>query len=142
MEHKILVSRCLIGEPCRYDGGSNPVPWVRALYERGLAVPVCPEVLGGLPTPRVPSERLGDRVVNAAGEDVTAAFQLGAKRALEICRAAGCRQAILKARSPSCGCGEIYDGSFTHTRVPGSGVFAELLEREGVAVRTEEDGPL
>ena len=136
----ILLSACLAGVPCRMDGGSRPCPALLELAIRGEAILACPEVLGGLPTPRSPAERLPDgRVVNAAGEDVTAAFRLGAERALEICRKHGCERAVLKARSPSCGKGTIYDGSFTHTRVPGDGVFAALLREEGIEVLTEEE---
>ncbi len=135
----LLLSACLAGEPCRYDGGDNRVPALAELARRGRAVLVCPERLGGLPTPRSPSERQPDgSVKNRAGEDVTAAFRLGAERALELCRAAGCQAAVLKARSPSCGAGCIYDGSFTHTKIPGDGVFAALLRREGIPVYTEE----
>ena len=98
----IVVSKCLAGEPCRYDGGDNLVPEVRALVERGEAIAVCPEVLGGLPTPRTPSEIQTDgRVRSKQGEDVTEAFLRGAERAMEICRENGCTAAILKARSPS-----------------------------------------
>ena len=136
----LIVSKCLAGAPCRYDGGDNLVPSIRELVETGRAVAVCPEQLGMLPTPRVPSERLpGGRVVNRAGEDVTRAFSLGAQRAMEICRAHGCCGAILKARSPSCGKGVIYDGSFTARRIAGNGVFAQMLLEAGVAVLTEEE---
>ena len=135
-----LVSACLAGVPCRMDGQSKPVPAIRSLVERGEAVPVCPEVLGGLPTPRAPSERQPDgRVVNCEGRDVTAEFRLGAERALALCLERGCSCAVLKARSPSCGKGEIYDGSFTKTRVPGNGVCAELLLAQGIPVLTEEE---
>ena len=124
------------------DGASKPVPALAELAARGEALLVCPEVLGELPIPRIPSERLPDgRVVNAAGEDVSAAFRLGAERALSLCRAMGCGCAVLKARSPSCGKGQIYDGSFSKTLVPGDGVFAALLKREGIAVYTEEEYP-
>jgi Uncharacterized conserved protein len=136
----LLLSACLAGEPCRYDGRDNAVPALAELVRRGEAVPVCPEVLGGLPTPRVPSGRLPDgRVVNQRGEDVTGQFRLGAQRALAICRAHNCDCAVLKARSPSCGKGCIYDGSFTHTRVAGDGVFAALLREAGIPVLTEEE---
>lgn len=136
----LLVSACLAGEPCRYDGKDNLVPALEELAARGEAIPVCPEVLGGLPTPRIPSERLPDgRVVNAEGEDVTEAFRRGAERALSLCRAHGCSRAVLKARSPSCGKGIIYDGTFSHTCVPGDGIFAALLRAEGIPVRTEEE---
>lgn len=136
----ILLSACLAGVPCRYDGGSKPTSELMNLALRGEAVLVCPEVLGGLPTPRSPSERQPDgRVVNAEGEDVTAKYRLGAEAALAICQARGCTRAVLKARSPACGKGEIYDGSFTHTRVPGDGVLAALLRENGVSVTTEEE---
>lgn len=136
----ILVSACLAGVPCRYDGKANSVPAIAALAARGEAVPVCPEVLGGLPIPRTPCERQPDgRVLDREGEDRSAAFERGACRALAICKAHGCVCAVLKARSPSCGRGEIYDGSFTHTRVPGDGVFAALLREEGIPVLTEEE---
>jgi len=136
----LVVSACLAGEPCRYDGRDNLVPEIKALVERGEAVAVCPETLGGLPTPRVPCEIQPDgRVVTRLGEDVTAQFAAGAERALALCRAHGCTGAVLKARSPSCGRGVIYDGSFTGARVPGSGVFAQLLLDAGVPVTTEEE---
>lgn len=136
----LVVSKCLAGVPCRYDGGDNLVSAVKALVDAGEAIAVCPEELGGLPTPRVPCERQPDgRVRNREGEDVTAAFRDGAKRAMDICRAHGCTGAILKARSPSCGKGVIYDGSFTGARVAGNGVFAQLLLDAGLPVWTEED---
>ena len=136
----ILLSACLAGVPCRYDGASKPVPELMALTLRGEALLVCPEVLGGLPTPRVPSERQPDgRIRNQKGEDVTAEYRRGAEAALEICRAHGCTRAVLKARSPSCGKGVIYDGSFTHTPTAGNGVCAALLQAHGVEVLTEEE---
>ena len=135
-----LISACLAGEPCRMDGRAKPVPEIQALVRAGKAVLDCPEVLGGLDTPRSPSERQSDgRVVNRLGQDVTAAFARGAALALEICRNTGCSCAILKARSPSCGKGEIYDGSFTGTRVPGNGACAGLLLEAGIPVLTEEE---
>lgn len=136
----LIVSKCLAGAPCRYDGRDNLVPELRALVEAGEAVAVCPEVLGGLPTPRVPSEIQPDgRVVSRQGEDVTAQFVVGAERAMAVCREHGCTGAVLKARSPSCGKGVIYDGSFTGTRIQGNGVFAQMLLRKGVPVMTEEE---
>jgi len=136
----LIVSKCLAGVPCRYDGKDNLVPEIKALVERGEAVAACPEVLGGLPTPRTPSELQPDgRVLNKQGEDVTAQFVSGAERALEICREHGCAGAILKARSPSCGKGVIYDGSFAEKRVPGNGVFAQMLLDAGIPVMTEEE---
>ena len=136
----ILLSACLAGCPCRYDGLSKAVPALAELAVRGEAVLVCPEVLGDLPTPRIPSERQPDgRVLNRAGEDVTAAFRRGAERALKLCADRGCTLAVLKARSPSCGRGEIYDGSFTGALTPGNGVFVELLLERGIPVCTEEE---
>ena len=136
----LIISKCLAGCPCRYDGRDNLVPALRALVEAGEAVAVCPEVLGGMPTPRAPSELQPDgRVLNNLGEDVTARFVLGAERALALCRAHGCTGAVLKARSPSCGALAVYDGSFTGTLVSGSGVFARLLLDAGIPVATEED---
>lgn len=136
----ILLSACLAGVPCRMDGGSKPCPALLKAAISGEAILVCPEVLGGLPTPRTPSERQPDgRVLNAAGEDVTAQFRLGAERALAICKAQGCTRAVLKARSPSCGKGVVYDGSFTRRLVSGDGVFAELLRSQGIEVLTEDE---
>ncbi len=136
---KLLVSRCLAGFNCRYDGGNNLVAEIRQLVEDGLAVTACPEQLGGLPTPRIPSERVGSRVVNREGTDVTAEFKAGAEAALRIARENSCRTAILKSRSPSCGKGCIYNGQFTGELVPGNGVTADLLLRHGIEVLTEEE---
>ena len=136
---KVLISKCLAGFNCRYDGGNNLVAEIRQLVEDGLAVTACPEQLGGLPTPRIPSERVGSRVVNREGTDVTAEFKAGAEVALRIARENGCRTAILKSRSPSCGKGCIYNGQFTGELVPGNGVTADLLLRHGIEVLTEEE---
>ena len=138
----LLISACLTGVNCKYDGGNNALPeeTLRALRERYRLVPVCPEVLGGLPVPRVPSERLDGRVLNRAGEDVTAAFSDGAGQALRIAREQGCRKALLKARSPSCGSGRIYDGSFSGRLIPGDGVTAELLRAAGFEQIVDEMG--
>ena len=139
-ETMLIVSKCLAGEPCRYDGKDNLVPEIRALVERGEAVTVCPEVLGGLPTPRMPSEKQRDgRILSKQGEDVTEAFVRGAERAMATCCEHGCTGAILKARSPSCGKGVIYDGSFTGKRVTGNGVFAQMLLDAVIPVMTEEE---
>ena len=133
---KLLISACLTGENCKYDGGNNALPpeTLAALRARYELVPVCPERLGGLPTPRVPSERQGGRVVSRTGEDVTAAFRRGAEEALRSARENGCRRALLKANSPSCGSGTIYDGSFSGTLTGGYGVAAELLIYEKIEV--------
>ena len=134
---RILVSACLLGLPCRYDGASRPNAAVMALAQAHELVPVCPECYGGLPTPRPPAERVGERVLNALGEDVTAQYQRGAAAAVELCRLLQIRLAVLKAKSPACGCGQIYDGSFSGTLVSGDGVAAQALQGAGVRVVTE-----
>lgn len=133
---KILVSACLLGEPCKYSGGSNYNQDVIDLLERlnAGAVPVCPEVLGGLPTPRTPAEIQDGRVVTADGRDVTEAFVRGAQKALLAAKENGCSLAVLKERSPSCGCGEIYDGSFSGRLISGDGMTARLLRQAGIPV--------
>lgn len=135
----MLISACLMGVECRYDGGGQALPDLTALMARYQLIPVCPEQLGGLPTPRTPSERRGDRVVARDGTDVTGAFLRGAAQVCRIAGLYGAKLALLKARSPSCGHGEIYDGSFTGCRIPGSGVTAEALAAMGVAVYSEAD---
>lgn len=136
---KLLISACLLGGNCRYDGGNNALSEevIAALRARWELLPVCPERDGGMSTPRIPSERRGESVVNRAGEDVTAFFTRGAEIALRTARDAGCRYALLKERSPSCGSGLIYDGSFTGTLVPGDGLAAEALRAAGIAVYGE-----
>ena len=136
---QLLISACLLGQPCRYDGASKPLPEQQlfALRERFKLVPVCPETAGGLSTPRIPSERRGERVVNRAGDDVTEAYRRGAGCARALAKEKGCRLALLKERSPACGCGEIYDGSFTARRVPGNGVAAEALLKDRIQVYGE-----
>lgn len=135
----ILISACLLGLPCRYDGQSKPHPKAVALAEKARLIPYCPECMGGLPTPRPPAEIREDRVINAEGADVTAQYRKGAEGALELCRIFGCKKAILKAKSPSCGHGQIYDGSFSKNLIPGNGITAALLEENGILIRTEED---
>lgn len=135
----ILVSACLLGVCCRYDGASKPNSLVTALREKFLLIPICPEVDGGLPTPRTPSERVGDRVLMKDGKDVTDNFLAGAEAALERARSFGCTAALLKARSPSCGSGSNYDGSFSGRLTDRDGVTAELLKKNGIAVYTEEE---
>ncbi len=132
----LLVSACLLGVRCKYNGGSNALPpaLLAELEARFRLVPVCPERDGGMPTPRLPSERRDGRVFNRAGEDVSAFFARGASLALDAAAENGCRRALLKERSPSCGSGEIYDGSFSGIPIPGDGVTAELLKQNGVAV--------
>ena len=134
---KILISACLLGCRCRYDGGSKPHPAATALAERHELVPVCPEQLGGLSTPRPPAERVGERVVNREGCDVTEQYCRGAEEAVKLCRLMECRAAVLKERSPSCGSGEIYDGTFTGTLTAGDGVTAAALKAAGIPVYGE-----
>ena len=136
----ILISHCFLGEPCRYDGASRLDRQIIELHRAGHnLIPVCPEVLGKLDIPRSPAELQPDgRVLTQDGQDVTAAYQAGAEKALEIARANGCTVAVLKAHSPSCGCGEIYDGTFTHTLTSGWGVAARLLADAGIEVMDEE----
>ena len=132
----LLVSACLLGVCCRYDGRGNPLPQdsLDALLRQHQCIPVCPEIMGGLPTPRPPAERQGDQVVTQEGQDVTAAFQRGAQETRKLAELFRCQAALLKERSPSCGYGAIYDGTFTSTVVPESGVTAELLEGSGVQI--------
>lgn len=134
---RILISACLLGTCCRYDGGGNRQEWAEELGRRYELVPVCPEQLGGLATPRPPAERLGDRVVTNTGGDVTAAYEKGAAEALALARLLDCQAAVLKERSPSCGRGAIYDGTFSHTQVPGDGVTAQRLLEAGIPVYGE-----
>lgn len=134
-----IVSACLAGVKCRYDGQSSSCRAVADLLRQGGAIPVCPEQLGGLTTPRIPSEKRGDGVFMKDGRDVTAQFERGAQEARRIAGLAGCKEAILKARSPSCGYGKIYDGSFSGRLVAGNGVFAGMIEKDGVEIITEED---
>ncbi|MDO4890380.1 MAG: DUF523 domain-containing protein [Coriobacteriaceae bacterium] len=140
---KILVSACLLGNPVRYDGASRPCAAVQELVGRFQLVPVCPECLGGLPIPRTASEIVQTapelRVMSADGEDRTAAFLEGARRCVEVAQREGCTLAIMKAKSPSCGSGAVYDGTFTGALVPGDGVATRLLTSAGVRVISEND---
>ncbi len=135
----ILISACLLGVACRYDGESKPLPeeTIRALTSKFHLIPVCPEQLGGLPTPRVPAEISGDTVLRRDGEDVTAAYRRGAEEVLRLCRLFDCHYAILKERSPACGNGRIYDGTFTGTLTAGDGIAADLLKQNGVHIYGE-----
>ena len=135
----IIVSACLAGYRCRYDGKIVPDEEIVASVKRGGAIPVCPEMMGGLPCPRVPAERTTDglRVVTREGNDVTEAFTSGAFEALRMAKLYGCETAILKAKSPSCGCGQIYDGTFSGTLREGDGVTAELFKENGITVQVK-----
>ena len=139
---RIAVSACLLGEACRYDGRSKPCARVQELAADGHElVPVCPEVAGGLPTPRTPCEIVGDRVLSKDGADRTDAYRRGASEVLRLAGALGCRAALLKARSPACGSGEVYDGSFSGTLTAGDGVAAAALSAAGIAVFGEDRLP-
>lgn len=134
----LLISACLLGYCCRFDGSNNgPMEDLIHLKQTYHLIPICPEQLGGLTTPRLPAERLGDRVVNSEGVDISEQYARGAKEALRLARLFGCKYAILKSRSPSCGVDEIYDGTFTHTVVRRSGTTAELLQANGITVLDE-----
>lgn len=135
----ILVSKCLAGYDCCWDGGTNLVPEIKALVDQGLAVTACPEVLGGLPTPREPSEIKDSSVVNKAEVDVTAEFKAGAEKALAIYKENNCTCAILKANSPSCGKGTVYNGLFDGGLVTGNGITAQLFLDHGIKVFTEQE---
>lgn len=136
-----VVSACLAGHYCRYDGGSKPHPQIVELCRKGLCRPVCPEQLSGLPVPRLPCEQLNARIICKDGADVTEKFNSGARKALEIALQSGASRAILKSRSPSCGVGVIYDGSFTGSCREGMGVFAAMLKDAGFELFTEDNLP-
>ncbi len=136
---KILVSACLLGLRCRYDGQSKPNAKVLALREKHTLVPCCPEQLGGLPTPRSPSEWQGERIVNQAREDVTAQYLRGGEEAVKLARTLDCTLAILKERSPACGSREVYDGSFSGVLIPGEGSAAKALRAAGIPVYGESE---
>ena len=136
---RILVSACLLGVCCRYDGQSKAYPLMEELCRRHEVVPICPEQLGGLPTPRTPSERQSDRVVSKTGVDVTVQYRRGAAEAVRLAKTLGCTVAILKERSPSCGSGTIYDGTFTGTLTEGYGMAAEALVEAGIHVIGESE---
>lgn len=139
---RIVVSACLLGEPCRYDGQSAPCASVAQLGEEHTLVPVCPEVMGGLPTPRDPSEiqmaaGRPEEVLNARGLDVTAWFRKGAEEAVSLALEQACVAAVLKQRSPSCGTSLVYDGTFSGTVVAGAGLTARLMKERGIPVFEE-----
>ena len=136
---KILVSSCLLGIECRYKGDACPCQKVIELSKDHTLIPVCPEQAGGLPTPRTPSERVGDKVMMRDGTAVTAEYQKGAQTALYLATTLGADFAILKANSPSCGKGTIYDGTFTGGKCAGNGVTAETLINNGIPVYTEDE---
>ena len=144
MKETLLISACFLGRRCKYDGGTNTLPHelLERLASRYRLIPVCPETAGGLPIPREPSERRDGGVRARDGADVTAAYERGAQTALWLCKHFGCRKALLKERSPSCGSGAIYDGTFSHTLISGDGWAAEKLRAHGVALYGESTAEL
>ncbi|HHE38227.1 MAG TPA: DUF523 domain-containing protein [Candidatus Cloacimonetes bacterium] len=135
----IIVSACLAGINCRYDGENNFHPKIIKLVEEGNAIPVCPEQLGGLSTPRIPAEIIGDKILNENGEDVTEFFLRGALETLKIAKLVSCQKAIFKSNSPSCGSGKIYDGTFSGKLTDGKGICTRILEKHNIRVITEND---
>ena len=136
---KILISACLLGKPCRYDGKAKPYERIEALKKKYELIPVCPEMSGGLPTPRLPAEIKDGQVINSKGLDVTREYTRGALETLNLAKEHNITLAILKERSPSCGKGKIYDGSFSGTLTDGNGITAELLIKNGITVLGESE---
>jgi len=134
-----LCSACLLGINCRYDGKSEPNKKVIELSKKEVLIPVCPEQLGGLPTPREPAEQKGKKVLTKSEKGVTENFERGAEQVLKVVKLFGIKEAIMKQRSPSCGCGQVYDGTFSGKIIMGDGVTTVLLKRNGVKVISEED---
>jgi len=138
-KEKILVSACFLGINCKYDGTSNKNEKILKLTKDFILIPVCPEILGGLPTPREPAEQKEKRVITRSGKDITKYFEKGAKEVLKIVKILKIKKAILKQKSPSCGCGKIYDGTFSGKLIKGDGVTARLLKENKIQVFSEED---
>lgn len=140
---KILVSSCLLGMKINYEGKAHPVDELRQLFLQGQAIPICPEVLATMPIPRDRAEIVTidgeQKVHNEKEEDLTEIYALGAQRTLDTARTSGVKIAILKSKSPSCGCGKIYDGTFSNNLVDGDGIAAALLKANGIRVITEAD---
>lgn len=133
-KEKILVSSCLLGLNCKYNGGNNYSKEIDEFLKDYDVIPICPEIMGGLPTPRVASERVGDKVITKDGRDVTAQYKKGAEETLFLAQKYHVKKALLKLKSPSCGSGKIYDGTFSHTLIDGDGVTAELLKNNGIEI--------
>ena len=135
-KEKILVSGCLLGLNCRFDGKNNYTKEIDEFLQDYSVIPICPEIMGGLPTPRIGAERVADRVITADGRDVTEQFRKGAEEVLFLAKKYNVKKALLKLRSPSCGSDKIYDGTFTNTVTKGDGVTAELLKKNGIEIIT------
>ncbi|KDE74738.1 hypothetical protein FUSO7_01340 [Fusobacterium necrophorum BFTR-2] len=138
-KEKILISACLLGIPCRYDGRDNKIESLNLLQQQFDFVPICPEQLGGLSTPRCPCEIQGNKVMSKEGKDCTREFQEGAEKSLKLAKQWNIKTALLKAKSPSCGFGQIYDGSFSKKLITGNGLTAALLEKEGIRIFCETE---
>ena len=136
---KVMVSACLLGENCKYDGGNNCNEALLEMLAGYEIIPVCPEVAGGLPVPRIPVEIVNGRAVNRNGGDVDGSFRKGAEKTLETAEREKPDLVILQSRSPSCGVNEIYDGTFTGKKIPGHGIFAVMAIRAGYKVIDVED---
>lgn len=137
----ILVSACLLGENCKYNGGNNRNERVLRYVQGHEVIPVCPEVLGGLPCPRKPVEWVGKRVLTRDGDDCTENFRIGVQKALEVIAGQQVDLAILQSRSPTCGVKQIYDGTFSGVRIDGQGVLAKALAARGIPLMDAEDVP-
>ncbi|MCL2383888.1 MAG: DUF523 domain-containing protein [Oscillospiraceae bacterium] len=135
----IIVSACLAGVNCNYKGSNYKIEKIAELVENGEAVVVCPEALGGLGVPRIPVELINGRAIRKDNEDVTDAFLIGAEKTLEFCKKHNCKKAILKSKSPSCGCGKVYDGTFTSTIIDGDGITTKLLKENGIEVISSDE---
>jgi uncharacterized protein YbbK (DUF523 family) len=136
MKEKILVSACLLGVNCKYDGGNNSSKEIDEFLKDYEIIPICPEIMGGLPTPRLAAEAKGNRVINTEGQDVTRNFQKGAEETLFLAKKYDVKKALLKARSPSCGNGKVYDGTFTKTLIDGDGITTKKLKENGIEIIT------
>lgn len=134
---KVLVSACLLGIDCKYNGKNNKNDKVIELLKDHDLIPVCPEIMGGLTTPRTPAEINKNEVITKDAKNVTKQYQKGAEETLKIAKLYNCKTAILKEKSPSCGCGKIYDGTFTGTLIDGDGITARLLKKHGIKITGE-----
>ncbi len=139
MKERILVSACLLGVNCKYNGSNNENKAVLEYLRDKDIIPICPEIMGGLTTPRNPSERLNDKVISNDNLDVTENFKRGALETLKLAEKLGCKKAILKSKSPSCGSNYIYDGTFKGNLIKGDGITAELLKKQNISILTEKD---
>lgn len=129
-----IVSACLAGVHCRYDCKSQSRTQIEEMVQKGEAIPVCPEQLGGLPTPRTPAEIVGHKVMTKTGQDVTTQYTSGAEEALKIAQLCGAKEALLKSKSPMCGCGKIYDGTFSGNLTERDGIFTALLKKNAIKI--------